>query len=104
MLLRIDQADDMKKPTLLGLTFLAYCRGYINSKEFLRLSAAINRLFIGNKEDCQSFLSQKACKYDDPCGQDFANAGLARFVAGFDGGYIELNEAGVNFGKYILKS
>lgn len=48
LLLILDRLEDLRKPTVLGKLFLAYLRGRLSLDDFLRLTAAVDRLFWGD--------------------------------------------------------
>lgn len=60
LVLLIDRQDDFDKAIILGKVFAGYITGIIQYDMFLKLAAAIDRTFIGDLKDLESYYARIA--------------------------------------------
>ena len=107
LLLLIDSADSLEKPSIVGRLFKHYILGKISYEDAMRLSYIVNRVYMSDLNYLTSFTS--GIQSNPDIAASLQSAGLLKLALSMDFGYLgEPSPAGIiyelnDYGKMLLQ-
>lgn len=103
LMLLLERADDLEKPSLLGKAFAAYLRRDIDFDQFIRMASGIDRALM---PDLTHLAGHKDGFTEEEWGADLVAAGLTRYevsqLIGGNKNFYRLTEAGQLVKRFCL--